>query len=148
MATPGLRDDEERPLIPDRGRYASYARSIPADGVLARKPEPRCYYLPGAYAKKVNLYDLEPVPPLPVCPSLRLRPNMSANAARRSPAYRRPWYAGVSTIFILPDGFEMKIARDLFCHERNAGRSSVWRCSPHLFNYFMGRSSVPLRWPT
>lgn len=128
-----LRDDEERPLILIAGGTGfSYVRSILLTA-LARNPARDVTIYWGGREEK-HLYDLSELEALSVNhPNLRIEP-----------VVEQPEEGWRGTIFILPDVLRWRKSPAI-CSVMSVTRGKIvcLAMRSHLFNYFMGRSSVP-----
>lgn len=128
-----LRDDEERPLILIAGGTGfSYVRSILLTA-LARNPNRDVTIYWGGREEK-HLYDLSELEALSVNhPNLRIEP-----------VVEQPEEGWRGTIFILPDVLRWRKSPAI-CSVMSVTRGKIvcLAMRSHLFNYFMGRSSVP-----
>lgn len=148
-----LRDDEERPLILIAGGTGfSYVRSILLTA-LARNPARDVTIYWGGREEK-HLYDLSELEALSVNhPNLRIEPvveqpeegwrGRTGTVLRR---YCRIMVRWRGTIFILPDVLRWRKSPAI-CSVMSVTRGKIvcLAMRSHLFNYFMGRSSVLLR---
>ncbi|SUF34798.1 flavin reductase [Salmonella enterica] len=146
-----LRDDEERPLILIAGGTGfSYVRSILLTA-LARNPNRDVTIYWGGREEK-HLYDLSELEALSVNhPNLRIEPVVEqpeegwrGRTGRYLRRYCRIMVRWRGTIFILPDVLRWRKSPAI-CSVMSVTRGKIvcLAMRSHLFNYFMGRSSVP-----
>lgn len=146
-----LRDDEERPLILIAGGTGfSYVRSILLTA-LARNPARDVTIYWGGREEK-HLYDLSELEALSVNhPNLRIEPVVEqpeegwrGRTGTVLTAVLQDYVRWRGTIFILPDVLRWRKSPAI-CSVMSVTRGKIvcLAMRSHLFNYFMGRSSVP-----